>query len=277
MMRSKDIIIMILISIGTIIAFIPFFWILLDIIIRGSPILIQRGISFLIDAPPLPGEGIGGIGTVLEGTLFMVGIGALIATPVGLFAGIYITLYPKSFLAKLGKSLVEIMVEFPTIIIGISIFLIVVVGLNIGASAIAGGIALSIIMVPYVTIQVVEALKIPRAQLLEASYALGLTTKNVIKVLLGAGKNGILTGILIGLAKISGETAPLLFTTTTSFNLYLSSPLSPVSGLPVLIYVYAFSPFENWHNVAWGASLVLILIVLVIFILSRLTIWKWTK
>lgn len=276
-MRLKDLIIMFLVSIGTIIALLPFFWILSDIVIRGLPVLIQRGIAFLIDMPPLPGESIGGIGTVLEGTLFMVGIGALIATPVGLFAGIYITLNPTSLLARLGKGLVEIMIEFPTIIIGITVFLIVVVGLNVGASAIAGGIALSIIMIPYITIQVAEALKIPKMQLMEASYALGLTTKDVVKILLGAGKNGVLTGLLIGLAKISGETAPLLFTTTTSFNLYLTSPLSPVSGIPVLIYVYAFSPFENWHNVAWGASLVLVLIVLIIFILSRFIIWRWTK
>lgn len=276
-MRLKDLIIMFLVNIGTIIALLPFFWILSDIIIRGLPVLLQRGIAFLTDMPPLPGGSIGGIGTVLEGTLFMVGIGALIATPVGLFAGIYITLYPTSLLARLGKGLVEIMIEFPTIIIGITVFLIVVVGLNVGASAIAGGIALSIIMIPYITIQVAEALKIPKMQLMEASYALGLTTKDVIKILLGAGKNGVLTGLLIGLAKISGETAPLLFTTTTSFNLYLTSPLSPVSGIPVLIYVYAFSPFENWHNVAWGASLVLVLIVLIIFILSRFIIWRWTK
>jgi len=276
-MRLKDLIIAFLVSIGTIITLLPFFWILSDIVIRGLPVLIQRGMAFLTDMPPLPGEGIGGIGTVLEGTLFMVGIGALIATPLGLFAGIYITLYPTSLLARLGKGLVEIMIEFPTIIIGITVFLIVVVGLNVGASAIAGGIALSIIMIPYVTIQVAEALKIPKTQLMEASYALGLTTKDFVRILLGAGKNGVLTGLLIGLAKISGETAPLLFTTTTSFNLYLTSPLSPVSGIPVLIYVYAFSPFENWHNVAWGASLVLILIVLIIFILSRFIIWRWTK
>ncbi|MGB9729470.1 MAG: PstA family ABC transporter permease [Thermoprotei archaeon] len=276
-MRYQDILIMLISGIGTIIAFIPFFWILFDIIEKGLPIVIQRGIAFLTEPPPLPGEGIGGIGTVLEGTLFMVGIGTLIAGPIGLFAGVYMALSPRSFLAKLGRVLAEVMVEFPTIIIGITVFLIVVVGLNFGASAIAGGIALSIIMVPYVTIQVSESLKIPKERFMEASYALGLSTKDVIRVLIGAGKNGILTGFLIGLAKIAGETAPLLFTTTTSFNLYLTSPTSPVSAIPVLIYVYAFSPFENWHTVAWGAAFVLTLIVLIIFVFSRIVVWRWTR
>lgn len=276
-MRFKDVLMLFLTGAGTLIAFVPFFWILFDIIVRGLPVLVQRGVAFLIEQPPLPGEGIGGIGTVLEGTLFMVCIGVLIAGPIGLFAGIYIALNPRSFLAKLGRILVEIMVEFPTIIVGISVFLIVVVGLNIGTSALAGGIALSIIMIPYVTIQVSESLKIPKERFVEASYALGLSTKDVIRILIGAGKNGILTGFLIGIAKIAGETAPLLFTTTTSFNLYLTSPTSPVSGIPVLIYVYAFSPFENWHTVAWGATFVLTLIVLMIFIFSRIIVWRWTR
>ncbi|MEM3832132.1 MAG: ABC transporter permease subunit [Thermoprotei archaeon] len=271
-MRFRDILIMFLTGIGTVIVLIPFFWILFDVVKNGLPVVIQRGIAFLIEPPPLPGEGIGGIGTVLEGTLFMVGIGTLIAGPIGLFAGIYMALNPRSFLAKFGRALVEIMVEFPTIIIGITVFLVVVVGLNFGASAIAGSIALSIIMIPYVTIQVSESLKIPKEKFMEASYALGFTTKDVIRVLISAGKSGILTGFLIGLAKIAGETAPLLFTTTTSFNLYLTSPTSPVSAIPVLIYVYAFSPYENWHTVAWGAAFVLMLIILIIFIFSKIIV-----
>lgn len=153
-------------------------------------------------------------------------------------------------------------------------FLIFGLALGLELSALTASIALAVIMIPYTTIQAVEAMKIPKEVVYEAAVALGLRESHVAKIILTEGKGGVITGVLIGMAKIFGETAPLLFTTATSFDILANSPLSPVSAVPVLIFVYAFSPYTNWQEVAWGASLVLSLIVLGIYIAVRLSLSK---
>jgi phosphate transport system permease protein len=251
--------------------FFPFSWILFDLIVKGLPVILSSGINFLTGIPPIPGDGIGGIGTVIEGSLFIVSIATLISIPISLLTSIYIVMNEGKKLSRISRFLVETVLEFPTIIVGISVFMIFAVGLGLGLNGLTGAIALGIIMIPYSTVQTVENLRQAKEQYLEVGYSLGLTDSRVVRLLISEGREGVTTGILIGLAKIFGETAPLLFTTVTSFNIYLRSINSPVSGIPVLIFNYAFSPYDNWHDVAWGASLVLALIVLLLFILTRVT------
>lgn len=273
--RLRELVLFTLTLTATALLFTPFLWLLGTVVYNGALTLMKTGLNFLIEQPPLPGtRDIGGIGTVLEGSLFIVAMAMAIATPLALASALYIVLYEDSALARLGKSLLNLVVEFPTIIVGISVFLLFGLTLGLGLSALTASIALAIIMMPYSTIQMVEALRVPRSTVYEAAAALGLGEHHIARIMLIEGRRGVLTGVLIGMAKIFGETAPLLFTTATSFNLYVSSPLSPVSAIPVLIFVYAFSPYTNWHETAWGASLILSIIVLSIYIAIRLSLTR---
>jgi len=258
--------------IATTLAFIPFLWLLGTVIYRGLSTIVRAGLSFIVEEPPLPGTGdLGGIGTVLWGSLLIVGMAMAMAVPPSLSSALYIVLHEDSPLARLGRSLLDIMVEFPTIVIGISVFLVFGITLGLGLSAFTASIALAIIMMPYTTIQALEAMRIPRQAIYEAAAALGLREIHILRVMLIEGRRGIITGILVGMAKIFGETAPLLFTTTSFFSLFVPNPLYPAPAIPVLIFTYAFSPYANWQDTAWGASLMLSLIVLSIYLAVRLS------
>lgn len=268
----KDKLIFLFALLCSILIFFPFLWLIYDIVINGLVVILIYGINFLIDQPPLPGNGLGGIGTVLEGTIFMVALASLISIPVSISAAVYIVMNEGSKIASFFRFLVESLLEFPTIIVGISVFIVFIEEFKLSLSGITAAIALGIILIPYATIQSIENMRESRNRYLETGYALGLTDSEVVKLIISEGREGVITGILIGMAKIFGETAPLLFTTVTSFNVYLRGFDSPVSGIPVLIFSYAFSPYDNWHAVAWGASFVLILIVAILFILTRIFI-----
>jgi len=267
-MRAKDLMLLLASGFGTALALAPLVLILWEEFTIGLQVLMEKGLSFLTEAPPLPGGGIGGIGTVLQGTLVMVGVGSLIGIPIGFFSGFYMYEFPTDRLAKLGRSLIDMMVEFPTIIVGVVVYLLLVVPTG-RLSALAGAFSLAIIEIPYVATGVLSAFESLPKDIREGAYALGLKRWEVMKVLVGAARSGILTSMLIGVSKIVGETAPLLFTTTTSFNLPFRSLLKPVGAIPVLIYIYAASPYENWHLNAWGASLVLTLMILALYISTR--------
>jgi len=161
------------------------------------------------------------------------------------------------------------MVEFPTIVIGIVIFTILVVEIGLGLNGITAAMALAIVMLPYSTIQISEALRIPKKLYEEVAYSLGLTTWQVIKLVMYIGRRGIINGLLIGFAKIIGETAPIIFLTSSTANLYIKTFNTAVTGIPVMIYNYAFSGYSNLNEVAWGASFVLIILVTIIFVVVR--------
>jgi phosphate transport system permease protein len=276
MIKIKDYVATFIIVILVLLFFIPLFFFLYDIFYNGIKVVLAYGIRFFIDKPPNPGFGLGGIGPAIEGSLFMVGLALLITVPISFFTGIFLTFYDKSKISKIVRYCMELIVEFPTIIIGIVVFSIFVVGFNIltynfkiGINGISGAIALSIVMLPYTTIQINESLKIPRKLYEEVAYSLGLTTWQVIKLVISAGRKGVITGLLIGFAKIIGETAPILLVTSSTANLYLTSLTTPITGIPVLIYNFAFSAYENLINVAWGASFTLILIVIITFVVLR--------
>ena len=275
-MRTKDVVITAVTTAFVVLFFIPVGFLLYDVISNGLKIILSYGPGFFTDLPPVPGQGLGGIGPAIEGSLYMVALAVAIAGPVSVLSGTFLTFYEKSKFAKLMRSSLELIVEFPTIVVGIVVFAVFVVGFSVagqrfslGLNGVSGAIALAIVMLPYSTIQVNESLRIAKRLYEESAYALGLTTWQVMKLVISISKRGVVTGLLIGFAKIIGETAPIIFVTSSTANLYLTSWNSPVTGIPVLIYNFAFSGYNNLNDVAWGASLVLITIVTVVFAVTR--------
>ncbi len=266
----KDKLFITLIFLLSILTIFPLIHILLTVFIRGIPVIIKGGIEFLTGTLPPPGYELGGIGPAILGTFLLVTLSSLIGIPIALMAGIFAYEYPNSFIGRATKVLLQIMMEFPTILVGLfSMYLLVV---PIGTySAIAGAFALAIIMMPYVAISTEEALREIPKEYKEAAYSLGLTKFQVIfRVMIKIARRGILTGILIGMAKAAGETAPLLFTIGGSSRVYFEGLDRPIGAIPLLIYNLVQQPYENYHQIAWGAALILLLIYLMIFIPIRL-------
>lgn len=234
--------------------------ILADTIIKGAPAL---NWNFLSGIPVPVGYSGGGIGPEIEGTAVMVGIATLISVPIGVFAGIFFSEWPESRLSLISGFANDVLTGFPSMVIGIFVYLVVV--LYIGHfSGLAGAVALSIIMIPIIARTTDEALKLVPRTLREASIALGVTRwKTVFRVVIGTGKAGLATGILLAIARAAGETAPLI---VTSFSFvatkYSTNIFQPMSAMPVLIWLYGISPFASWQNQAWGAALLLIIIML---------------
>ncbi len=226
-------------------------------------------VEVLTELPPAGFEMGGGIGPAIVGTLLMVGIAALISVPFGLFAAIYLAmLEPDGKIATTARFLAKVLTGFPSILAGVFIYSVLVI--NFGYSALAGGVALAVLMLPTVVLAAEEAIKQVPQRMKDAAYGMGCTRTQVItKVVLPTGLPGILTGILLAIAGAAGESAPLLFTALFS-NYYISELMEPTASLSILIYNFAGMPFENQIELAWTASLVLVLIVLVFNILARL-------
>jgi phosphate transport system permease protein len=234
--------------------------ILVDTVIRGAPVV---NWSFLTSVPVPVGIPGGGIGPELVGTFILVGIATLISVPIGVGAGIFFSEWRESKLSFLAGFANDVLAEFPSMVIGIFVYLLLVLAMG-GFSAIAGAVALSIIMIPIVARTTDESLKIVPRTLREASIALGVSrTKTVMKVVIGTGKAGLATGILLAVARAAGETAPLIVTSFSFVSSYYPTSLThPISALPVLIWLYGISPFATWQAKAWGAALILVLIML---------------
>lgn len=241
--------------------------------------LIKNGISainidFLTHLPKPVGEPGGGILNAIVGTLILTVISSLLSITLGVSVGIYLSENREKRLANLVSMLIDLLQGVPSIVIGIIAYLWIVKPMK-HFSALSGGIALGIMMLPVIIKSTEETLKLIPETLKEASFALGAPYyKTIIRIVLPAGLSGIVTGILLGVARIAGETAPLLFTAFgnpfLNFNIF-----KPIESLPHLIYNYAKSPFQEWHTKAWGASFVLILIVLTLNITSKLVIKRW--
>ena len=226
-------------------------------------------LDFFTELPKPVGEGGGGIANAIVGSIQIVGIGAVFGIPVGLLAGIYVAEYSKTFLANIVKFVTDVLSGIPSIIVGIFAYGVIVLQSK-NFSAYAGGFALGILMIPTVTRITEEMLKLVPLSLREASLALGISRwKTTLKIVLRTASGGIITGILLAIARAAGETAPLLF---TSFgNSFWSESLnSPTASLPVQIFNYAISPYEEWHQKAWAGAFVLISLVFVISLIVRL-------
>ncbi|MGE5352763.1 MAG: phosphate ABC transporter permease PstA [Acidobacteriota bacterium] len=224
--------------------------------------------SFFTQMPKPAGEAGGGMANALMGTAILIGLGSLMGIPVGIFSGIYLSEANSSFFAKSVRFLTEVLNGIPSIVIGVVAYILIVVPMK-RFSALAGGFALGILMIPLITRTTEEMLRLVPGTYREAALALGAPRwKATLFVVLPAAFKGIFTGILLSIARVAGETAPLLFTALG--NRFWSTRLDePIASLTVFIYDYSKAPFEDWNRQAWAAALVLIFLVTLINITFR--------
>ena len=250
---------------------IPLIIILCYIIKQG---IFQVNWHFLTSVPAPVGEPGGGIVNALLGSFLMVLMAAIIAVPMGMLAGIYLSENPKTRLAYYSGLCVDILQGVPSIVVGIVVYFWIVKPLGT-FSAISGSVALAIMMLPIVIRSTEQTLKLLPDSLKEAALSLGVPYHRVIiKVIVPCGFAGILSGITLSVARVIGETAPLLFTAFGSP--FLSAKITqPMESLPHLIFTYATSPYDDWHNLAWGASFILLMFVLILNIFTKLITRKW--
>lgn len=238
---------------------IPLLHIIISIVING----LRRFDLELITATPgsLLGSG-GGILHAIVGTAMVVFVAMLISLPLGFFAGLYLAEFAKGKFAHFLRTLISILAGVPSIIAGVFAYTVIVI--TYGFSVLAGGLALGIIAIPYVARSTEEALESVPMEIKEAGFSLGIERwKIVLFIDVGYAKSRIIAGFLLALARVIGETAPLLVTVLGGINIP-SNILSPANAIPLVIYQYALSPFEVWHNIAWSAALLLMIIVLVL-------------
>jgi len=242
-------------------------------------LITKNGISvinwdFLCQIPKPVGETGGGISNALFGTFWLIVLSFIFSVPLGIFAGIFLCEYRGGKLAYLTRLSIEILQGIPSIVIGIIAYVWVVMPMG-SFSALSGGVALGIMMLPVIVMATEETLKLVPDSLREASLALGVPySRTILKVILPAGLSGILSGILLGIARVAGETAPLLF--TAFGNPFMNQNiLKPINSLPLTIFNYATSPYPEWHTLAWGASFVLISFVLGLNLITKLVTKKW--
>ena len=261
-----------LVLIFTACSVVPLFLILFQLFKNGIGAL---SLELFTSLPKPPGEEGGGILNAILGTFMLIFIASAIAVPAGVLAGVFLAEFEGKF-----RNLLSVMVNalqgVPSIVLGIVAYTWVVVPAG-GFSAFAGGVALALMMFPIIVKTTEEAVKLVPLSLKEASYALGANyTKTILKVVLPASMGGIISGIVLAVSRIAGETAPLLFTAFGNPFLNLN-PGKPVEALPLLIFKYALSPYETWHTLAWGASVVLIGMVLILNIILNVAVrrkWK---
>ncbi len=250
---------------------IPLFVILVYICKEG---ITKINWHFLVGLPKPVGESGGGIANALVGSLLIVFFAALMAIPIGIMGGIYLSENKKSRLAYWTGLSVDVLQGTPSIVVGIVIYFWIVKPLST-FSALSGSVALAIMMLPIVVRSTEETLKLLPSSLKEAGLALGLPYQKVIlRILVPCGFSGVISGAILAVARIAGETAPLLF--TAFGNPYFSTNiLKPMHSLPLLIFNYATSAYDDWHDLAWGGAFILLLWVLLLNIITKITTRKW--
>jgi phosphate transport system permease protein len=260
----------VLIFLAVVAAVAPLLFILGDVILIGGPVL---NLKFFTNLPTPVGVAGGGIANAIVGSFTIVGLASLIGVPIGVGAGIFFAEWPESKLSPLSSFMNDVLAEFPSIVIGIFVYVLVVLATGT-FSALAGALSLAIIMIPIVARTTEESLKLVPKTLREASMALGVSRwKTVLRIVISTGKAGLLTGIILAVARAAGETAPLLLTALGN-TFYARSLMQPTAALPLLIYDYGISPFKDWQEKAWGAALVLILVMLALNLVIRLTVGR---
>jgi phosphate transport system permease protein len=225
--------------------------------------------NLFTQSTPAPGSEGGGLANAIVGSLMMLGFSVLVSTPVGVLAGVYLAEYgDESKTAELTRFVTDIMLSAPSIVLGLFVYAIVVAPMG-QFSGWAGSLALSLIAIPVVVRTTENMLRLVPGSLREAAFALGAPRWKVATlVTLRAAKSGVITGLLLAIARISGETAPLLFTALN--NQFFSTNMgAPMANLPVVIFQFAMSPYDNWVRLAWGGALLITLAVLVLNILAR--------
>ena len=257
--------------IGAVIAALaPLFFILANLLIKGAGSL---SLDFFTKMPAPAGESGGGVMHAIVGTLIIVGVASLIGLPVGIAAGIYCAEYPGSRLTWVTRFVADVLNGTPSIVVGVFAWTWIVAHQK-HFSALAGSVALAMLMIPMVMRTTEEMIKLVPNSLREAALALGYPRwRTSLAVVVRTTMPGIVTGTLLAVARIAGETAPLLFTALGSQ--YLSFRLNqPMAALPLTVFTYATGPYEEWHRYAWAAALVLIFVVLVLGVGARLAIGR---
>lgn len=251
-----------------VLAVLPLLAILLHIAVRGFSAM---SATFLVRLPAPAGVSGGGMGNAIAGTLILVAMASLIGLPIGLGAGLYLAEHRATRLANTVRFLADVLNGLPSIVLGVFAWELLVRPVG-HFSALAGGITLGVLMIPLVTRATEEMVRLVPVALSEAALALGFSEwRTAATVVLRTALPGIVTGALVAMARVAGETAPLLF--TAFGNAYWSSDIRrPIAALPLQIYAYALSPFDDWRAQAWTGALVLVCLVLVIGIMARLAI-----
>jgi len=259
--------------------------IILFSILSGIPLIVilyfivKNGISsinweFLVNLPKPVGEIGGGVSNAIIGTFILIIISSIISVPIGLSAGIYLSENRRGKIPYVVRLCVETLQGIPSIVIGIIAYTWIVIPMK-SPSALSGGVALGIMMLPVIIRTTEETLNLIPISLREASLALGVPYfRTILRVVLPAGLSGIVTGILLSIARITGETAPLLFTAFGS-NFMNLNVFKPIASLPLVIFNYATSPYNEWISLAWGASFVLVVLALGLNLIAKLVVRKW--
>lgn len=249
-------------------------WILVTLLVKGAGAL---SIAMFTQTTPAPGDDGGGLMNAIVGSLLMVGTATAISTPIGILAGIYLAEYgEESWFAQTTRFVTDIMLSAPSIVIGLFVYALYVANVK-HFSGWAGSFAISLIAVPVVVRTTDNMLNLVPTSLREAAFALGAPRWKVATMIrLRAVKAGVMTGVLLALARIAGETAPLLFTALN--NQFFSANMNaPMANLPVVIYQFAMSPYDNWRALAWGGALLVTFGVLGLNILSRTLFYQKTQ
>lgn len=230
--------------------------------------------NFITHIPKPVGEPGGGIVNALIGTSIIIVVATVIAVPIGIMGGIFLSEHKKSKLAHWASLCIDVLQGIPSIVIGIVAYFWLVRPLG-GFSALSGSVALAVIMLPIIIRSTEETLKLLPDSLREAGFALGMPFYRVIlKIIIPCGFSGILSGVMLSVARVAGETAPLLF--TAFGNPFIETNLTkPMQSLPLLIFNYATSSYKDWQNLAWGASLILLLLVLSLNLVTQFMTRKW--
>jgi phosphate transport system permease protein len=256
---------------GTIISTLPLLLILFYIFKQGITAI---NWDFFTNLPKPVGETGGGVANALVGSILILLVSCLLAIPVGIIIGIYLSEVAKSRLAYYCRLSVDVLQGIPSIVIGIIIYEWIVRPMG-GFSAFSGSVALALMMLPSIIKSTEETLKLLPESLKEASLALGVPYyKTILKIIVPTGISGIMTGVILSIARVIGETAPLLF--TAFGNPFMNTNIfKPMSSLPLIIFNYATSPYNDWHQLAWGASMLLILMILILNIITKIVQRKW--
>lgn len=264
--RLKNYFMTFIIGLLSFIAIIPLFLVFFHIIKNGMSSL---SLNFFTHLPAPIGEPDGGMGNSILGSLILIGLASLVAVPIGVLAGVYLSEYKNERLAGVLRWTVDLLTSIPSIVIGLFIYSALVVPMK-SFSAIAGAAALSMLMLPLVAKTTEELLKLTPLYMREAGLALGLSRWRVILFIVLRGKtSAVMTGVVLALARIAGETAPLLVTAFGNRN-WPSSLTQPIASMPVQIYNYAISPYNHWHQQAWAGAFILVLLIFSINIITRL-------
>jgi phosphate transport system permease protein len=234
-------------------------------LVQGASAL---NLDFFIQMPKPVGEAGGGMANALVGTGILIGLGALFGLPVGILAGIYLAEYGNNPFGAAVRFMADVLSGIPSIVVGVVAYMIVVLPMK-HFSALAGGVALAILMIPTVTRTTEEMIRLVPHSYREAGLALGIPQwKTTVRIILPTALKGITTGVLLALARAAGETAPLLFTALGN-RFWSTSIDQPIGSLPVFIYDYAKAPFEDWNQQAWAAGFVLISLIFIISVIFR--------